>query len=65
MWNLITCQPEKIFKTYHKNGIINLTFSADGVFILSSGIDKNFRFFFFLKLMNNSIDMHKIIYYYI
>ena len=39
IWSLVTLEPLKILKTFHKNGIHSLQFSQDGVFLVTIGVD--------------------------
>lgn len=42
IWSLTTLEPLKIIKTFHKNGILNMQFSKDGVYLITVGIDMFF-----------------------
>mmetsp|Transcript_9178 Transcript_9178/g.8080 ORF Transcript_9178/g.8080 Transcript_9178/m.8080 type:complete len:293 (+) Transcript_9178:674-1552(+) len=42
IWNILTLEPLKIVKTDHKNGILTMSFSHDGVLLASCGFDKFF-----------------------
>lgn len=43
IWGLVNLEPLKVFKSYHRNGILNMAFSRDGSFLVSLGMDKYFR----------------------
>lgn len=42
MWSIYSRETLKILPSFHKNGIINLTFSSDGALVASVGMDINF-----------------------
>lgn len=43
IWDVRSLEPLRILKTFHKNGILQTVFSEDGEFIISLGMDKNYR----------------------
>lgn len=44
VWSMIDCCLLKKFKTAHQNGVINLAFSFDGVYLISIGtVSKNYN----------------------
>ena len=43
IWTILTLEPTKILKTFHKNGILQMAFSTDGVFLITIGMDSYFR----------------------
>ncbi|CAD8183513.1 unnamed protein product [Paramecium pentaurelia] len=42
VWNVFNTEPVKIIRTNHKNGIYDLVFSRDSLFIVSIGIDETY-----------------------
>lgn len=50
VWNVFNPEPFKVLKTYHKNGIIHITFSRDrdSSLLISVGVDVQFS----IQVMN-------------
>ena len=42
IWNAITLETLIVLKTSHENGVLHISFSKDGEYIVSVGIDKAF-----------------------
>jgi len=42
IWNIITLEPYKVLKTNHQNGILHISFSNDGDFLVTVGFEQFF-----------------------